>query len=266
MSFHVWRPTLFEESETTDSKKTQNSINKNLISPPNFETENRLIWKGLVPYVIFSVVAKENNSMLQKMPLLYPWQHFDLNSVTSGALKKQCELPRESFLSSLYRKSFPRKGDHHTHRYEYLTIPNFRLYNQRSIINWSMKKTSQSVYPLPDISSKPQPALDRVESKNGKCSNVNSIFHPGNSTTKIWKPLKIGSFGSTKSRKESRGKFSPVKKFECKRDHSFLKTWIFAWDFCWEEFPLETNSGIHFGVDGFLLGSAHLPAVPHVFG
>lgn len=39
-----------------------------------------------------------------------------------------------------------------------------------------MKKTSQSVYPLPDISSKPQPALDRVESKNGQFSNLNSIL------------------------------------------------------------------------------------------
>lgn len=109
MSFHVWRPTLFEESETTDSEKTQNSINKNLTSPPNFEIQNRLIWKGLVPYVIFSVVAKEHNSMLQKMPLLYPWQHFDLNRVTSQALKKQCELPRESFLPQLIQKILSKK-------------------------------------------------------------------------------------------------------------------------------------------------------------
>lgn len=109
MSFHVWRPTLFEESETTDSKTTQNSINKNLTSPPNFETQNRLIWKGLVPYVIFSVVAKEHNSMLQKMPLLYPWQHFDLNRVTSQALKKQCELPCESFLPQLIQKILSKK-------------------------------------------------------------------------------------------------------------------------------------------------------------
>lgn len=152
--------------------------------------------------------------------------------------------PAKASFHSLYRKSFPRKGDHHTHRYEYLTIPNFRLYNQRSIINWSMKKTSQSVYPLPDISPKPQPALDRVESKNGKFSNVNSIFHPGNSTMKIWKPLKNRLFWV--QQKKSKG--IPEVSFHLwkisvysKRDHSFLKTWIFAWDFCWEEIPFRNK-------------------------
>lgn len=118
MSFHVWKHVIscmkanfVWKVWNNWFKKTQNSINKKpyILPLPNFEIQNRLIWKGLVPYVIFSVVAKEHNSMLQKMPLLYPWQHFDLNRVTSQALKKQCELPCESFLPQLIQKILSKK-------------------------------------------------------------------------------------------------------------------------------------------------------------
>ena len=48
--------------------------------------------------------------------------------LTSQALKKQCELPQRKLPSTAYTENpLTRKGDNHTHRYEHLTIPNFRV-------------------------------------------------------------------------------------------------------------------------------------------